>query len=165
MTRPGIACLAAVVLATSVAPGCNGARQVPADDLMPPDGFLGSWQSSDERRTFTTESLYDHIDGGAELFLELGFDRVEVQHYTAGEAEVAVEVYLMRDSPAALGIYGMPYIAPIVAMNGTVAALFIVAARRPPPPGSQFLSRWLTAAMGLGLLAIALGEAWRPPGG
>jgi hypothetical protein len=72
---------------------------------MPPDGFLDGWQRADERRVFAAESLYDHIDGGAELFLELGFDRLEVQHYAAGEAEVAVEAYLMTDDAAATGIY------------------------------------------------------------
>lgn len=67
--------------------------------------------------------------------------------------------------PALLGIYGMPYIALVAAMNLVIAAAFMVAARHPPPPGSQFLSRWLTVAMGLGLLAVTLGEVWRHPGG
>lgn len=62
--------------------------------------------------------------------------------------------------PALLGVYGMPYIVPVALMNLVIAAAFTVATLRPPPRGSQFLSRWLTGAMGLGLLAVTLGEVW-----
>jgi len=85
--------------------GPTGGQQRP--DPLPPDGFLEAWRTAGERALFTGPDLYNHIDGGAEVFLELGFDRVEVQRYAAGDAELAVELYHMRDPLAALGIYLM----------------------------------------------------------
>jgi len=68
-------------------------------------------------------------------------------------------------APALLGLYGLPYIAPVALMNAAVGAAFAIAAARPLPAGSQFLSRCLTGAMVLGLLSITLGELWPPTGG
>ena len=74
-------------------------------DPFPADGFHGAWQRSDDLLVFTGPELYGHIDGGAEVFLELGFDRLEVQRYGSPSGEVAVELYRMRDPAAALGVY------------------------------------------------------------
>jgi len=53
----------------------------------------------------TSEDLYGHIDGGAEAFLELGFEQLTVQKYKDGANELAVEIYRMKDATAARGIY------------------------------------------------------------
>ncbi len=55
--------------------------------------------------TFKEESLFAHINGGAELFLETGFDRLEVRHLKQGRREVTLEFYWMKDPEAALAIY------------------------------------------------------------
>jgi hypothetical protein len=54
---------------------------------------------------FTSDDLYGHIDGGAEAFLELGFEQLTVQKYRDGANELAVEIYRMADASAARGIY------------------------------------------------------------
>ncbi len=51
--------------------------------------------------------LYGYIDGGAELFLEYGFEQLTVQKYRSGADDLTVEAYRMTDSAAALGIYLM----------------------------------------------------------
>lgn len=56
-------------------------------------------------RTFSGHDLYGHINGGAELFLEFGFEELQVQRYHAGEAECVREAYRMDSPAAALGIY------------------------------------------------------------
>jgi hypothetical protein len=84
--------------------GCAGPSSS-TPDPFPADGFHGAWQRSDDLLVFTGPELYGHIDGGAEVFLELGFDRLEVQRYGSPSGEVAVEVYRMRDPAAALGVY------------------------------------------------------------
>jgi hypothetical protein len=56
-------------------------------------------------KVFTSEDLYGHIDGGAEAFLELGFEQLTVQKYKDGTNELAIEIYRMRDAAAARGIY------------------------------------------------------------
>lgn len=83
---------------------------------LPPDGFLGVWGRVAAPAVFTRADLYGRIDGGAEVFLELGFEQLAVQRYrtaprvTPGgarltEAEIEVEIYRMGDATAARGIY------------------------------------------------------------
>ena len=72
---------------------------------LPGNGFLGVWQPVGPPRVFSGAQLYDYIDGGAETFYELGFERVTIQRYRADADEIAVELYAMRDPVAALGIY------------------------------------------------------------
>ncbi len=76
-------------------------------DLLPPDGFQGKWQKSGVTRRFHSADLYGHIDGGAELFLEFGFEELVVQDYKSGTDELSLELYRMTDPVAARGIYLM----------------------------------------------------------
>ncbi len=82
--------------------------------LLPPDRFLGMWLKLDAPRVFAGAELYGYIDGGAEIFLELGFERLTVQRYSgrdqvgapAGSSpELQIQIYRMRDTIAATGIY------------------------------------------------------------
>lgn len=54
---------------------------------------------------FSANNLYGHINGGAELLLEFGFDSLRVQHLRKGEREFTIEQYRMTSPEAALGIY------------------------------------------------------------
>ena len=74
---------------------------------LPENNFRQGWYKSDFLLTFYENDLYGHIDGGAELFLEFGFDSLLVQDYTNGEASLSLEVYCMKSPEAALGIYLM----------------------------------------------------------
>ena len=73
--------------------------------MLPPDGFSGAWKKNGPMKVFRSEDLYGHINGGAEAFLELGFDQLTVQKYRDGANELAVEIYRMTDPTAARGIY------------------------------------------------------------
>ena len=75
--------------------------------LLPPDDFLGAWGRHEATRVYPGAELYGHIDGGAELFLEFGFDVLTLQRYRHGEDEFVLEIYRMTDPEAALGIYLM----------------------------------------------------------
>jgi hypothetical protein len=91
------------------------AEQPPDGDvgLLPPDGFLQTWFKTKKPRVFTAADLYGHIDGGAEIFLEFGFEQLTVQGYAAKKnpsddkpaGEIKLEIYRMSDATAALGIY------------------------------------------------------------
>jgi hypothetical protein len=90
--------------------GCGGDSETPPGrtaGLAPGDGFLGLWNRDGETKVFDGAGLYGHINGGAEVFLELGFSRLEVQRYTSGKEDVILEIYHMDDPAAALGIYLM----------------------------------------------------------
>ena len=71
----------------------------------PEDGFPPGWVRSGPTMRFTPGSLFDYIDGGAELFLEFGFKELLVQRYSRGASELTLEIYRMESPEAALGIY------------------------------------------------------------
>jgi len=74
---------------------------------LPEDGFFEGWIKSEKMRRFVRANLYDYIDGGAELFLEFGFEDLTIQPYRKGNQEISLEVYRMESGEAALGIYLM----------------------------------------------------------
>jgi hypothetical protein len=66
---------------------------------------LAGWIPSGPPELFRGAELYGHINGGSELYLELGFEVLQVQELSRGEARLEVELYRMADPVAALGVY------------------------------------------------------------
>lgn len=85
------------------------AQAKPAGDasLLPAEGAVSGWKKTDTLRVFTKADLYGYIDGGAEVFLEFGFDQLTLQKYASGPNAIAVEIYRMADAAASTGIYMM----------------------------------------------------------
>lgn len=106
MTRRLAANMAcAIVLALAAGSPAPLLAQAADLKLMPADGFAGAWKKSGTSRTFTSADLYGYIDGGAELFLELGFEQLTIQRYKDGAHEMGVEIYRMVDPTAARAVY------------------------------------------------------------
>ena len=80
---------------------------LPASDILPKDQFLPGWVKNKSPKKFTSSNLYGHINGGAELFLEFGFEELLIQEYHHKDQKIDVELYRMLDPVAALGIYLM----------------------------------------------------------
>ncbi|MFZ5515188.1 MAG: DUF6599 family protein [Candidatus Zhuqueibacterota bacterium] len=74
---------------------------LPGNDVVP------GWSKSGSLLRFPKEDLFNHINGGAELFLEFGFVELQVQPYQNGSHEIVLEAYQMECPEAALGIYLM----------------------------------------------------------
>lgn len=95
--------------AAPASPGPAAAKEPPAADeltrLLPAPADLGGWGLSGIDRVYRGSELYGYMNGGAELFLECGFDRLVVREYAKGEAELGVELYRMTDPAAALALY------------------------------------------------------------
>lgn len=72
---------------------------------MPADAFAGAFKKSAPLKVFTSADLYGYINGGAEAFLEIGFDQLTVQKYRDGANEITIDLYRMSDPTAAHGIY------------------------------------------------------------
>jgi hypothetical protein len=98
---------AVVAFACSVAGAVSGAAGTDLARLLPPPGFASGWEPAGPPMRFHGADLYNHVDGAAEVFLELGFDHVLVQDYAHGGDELTVELYAMRDDVAAAGVYLM----------------------------------------------------------
>jgi hypothetical protein len=60
-----------------------------------------------QSRTFTETSLYGYINGGAELYLEYGFDTLIVIELVSEGRDIRVEAYRMKDPEAAFGIFSV----------------------------------------------------------
>ncbi len=75
--------------------------------VLPGDGFAPGWARVEAPRTFPANHLFDHIDGGAELYLEFGFETLSLQRYAKGENELVLEIYEMSGPEGALGLYLM----------------------------------------------------------
>jgi len=79
--------------------GCAG--QPAEDGSLLPD-TIGGWTGG-EISEYAGDELFTYIDGGAEIFHEHGFSRVDVREYARGDETVSVELYTMTGS--AYGIY------------------------------------------------------------
>lgn len=93
-----------LALAALAAPVRSDGTAASAPDF-PADGFVPGWNRAGAIETYNPSALYNVIDGGAELFLEMGFIGLRVQKYAGAGAEIAVEDYRMDGAAAALGIY------------------------------------------------------------
>ncbi len=93
-----IAFLAAAILTLSA-----GAQSTLVPRTLSGMDGVGSVQS----RTFTESSLYGYINGGAELYLEYGFDTLMVTEMEVDGSDIKLEVYRMKDPEAAFGIFSV----------------------------------------------------------
>lgn len=67
--------------------------------------FQEVWEKSGKTLSFESENLYGRINGGAELFLEFGFEKLIIETYSNGNNEIEIEQYVMASPESALGIY------------------------------------------------------------
>ena len=67
---------------------------------------IGPWQASGEDHVYNRESLYDYMDGGAEVYLAFDFRRVWTRKYSApGGKEMTLDIFDMGSSEEAYGIF------------------------------------------------------------
>ncbi len=73
---------------------------------------IGDWKPAGPPEVYKKDGLFGYIDGGAEIFLQYGFEELSITRYINGstpnaEKEITVEAYRM-DSPAdAFGIFSL----------------------------------------------------------
>ena len=79
----------------------------PIDSLVPkvaPDG----WALRDAPETFTRETLFEHIDGQADLFLQYGFEKSVFAIYqtvNSSDDKIDLDIYDMGNPLQAFGIF------------------------------------------------------------
>jgi len=61
-------------------------------------GEIGTWQAVGAPERHAGSGLYTYMDGGAELYLEHGFEELMVRFYERGNDQVSVELYRMKNS-------------------------------------------------------------------
>lgn len=83
--------------------------------LAPAEEVAGDEWKPETRAQYDGGSLFGYINGGAEVFVEYGFDTVYVRKFKNEKtgSEVTLDVYVMSDSYAAEGIFLSKYGYPV----------------------------------------------------
>jgi len=77
-------------------------------ELFPAETEMQGWQVKDSIEVYEAESLFSYINGGADVYLEYGFDEVGSCNYiNENEETIHAEIYRMKSSDAAYGIFTM----------------------------------------------------------
>lgn len=67
---------------------------------------VGEWTASGDDRIYTSENLFEYIDGGAELYLSYGLSAVYSRKYVlAGEPDITLDLFDMTSSENAFGVF------------------------------------------------------------
>ena len=66
---------------------------------------LPDWTPQGEMLTFNNENLWEHINGAADQFLDLGFQLLQVKDLHKDSVSVSIELYDMGNELNAFGIY------------------------------------------------------------
>lgn len=67
---------------------------------------IGPWQASGEEHVYNRETLYDYMDGGAEVYLAFDFRQVWTRKYSApGGKEMTLDIFDMGSPEEAYGIF------------------------------------------------------------
>ncbi len=93
--------------------------------LFPRKDLPAGWRPEGKAQTYRGRELYEYINGGADLYLEYGFDQAAVLEYKGPDGDaVIVDIYRMASPAAAYGIFslnsGVDY-SPVVDV-GTLGA-------------------------------------------
>jgi hypothetical protein len=103
--------LATVVLAAGLVPAAAGGAVQSGAGLLPSAAETGAWKPSGAPESYERQGLYGYINGGSEVFLQYGFERVDVGRYrkpgTGEDAEITVDIYRMASDRDAFGIFSV----------------------------------------------------------
>ena len=81
-----------------------GVPGLEAKDFKFPE--IAGWKQSGEIQTFTPRTLYEYINGAADLYLMYDFQELKVaEYYNEKKASVTVDVYHHKTPTHAFGIY------------------------------------------------------------
>lgn len=70
-----------------------------------PEAAPGGWEAAGPAREYTPETLFEHIDGGAEFYLRYGFRRGLVREYEGEVGTAVAELYEMGSTADAYGAF------------------------------------------------------------
>lgn len=95
--------LAIFVLTVALMGGCAGQASEPIARLP---REVGGWVRARPVASYDRRTLYDYIDGAAEVYLAYGFERVlSCRYHKAGQPPIVVDIFQMRDSKEAFGVF------------------------------------------------------------
>jgi hypothetical protein len=91
-----------VVLIVGLSNMANAATEL--SSLLP--SAASGWKAAGKDGIYNRSTLFDYIDGGAELYLSYGFTEVISRRYTsAGKPDIVVDLFDMGNAPNAFGVF------------------------------------------------------------
>ena len=79
---------------------------------------IGEWRAIEEDAFYDRATLYDYMNGGAEVYLSFDYERVCVRRFLGpGENEIALDVYDMGSSAEAFGVFSVSIEDPAVGIG------------------------------------------------
>jgi len=88
--------------------GGTSLSAVPVESLIPKRDILEGWTLIEGPRTFTKKTLFEHINGQAELFFKYGFQKsvfAIYQDLKSPESQIEMDIYDMGNVLQAFGIF------------------------------------------------------------
>lgn len=111
MVSAAIRAAAAAGLAAAAILWGAGAIPPPQAAPLPGKGEAGAWIPSAPAEVYERDGLFGYIDGGAELFLQYGFGRLDLGRYKTSatdlKKEITCEIYRMAAPLEAFGIFSV----------------------------------------------------------
>lgn len=81
-------------------------------------GQVGDWVASGADAVYDRETLYDYMNGGAEVYLSYDFRRVWTRNFTGpAGGEIVLDIYDMGSSPEAFGVFSTAIEDPEVGLG------------------------------------------------
>ncbi len=110
MNRPGVtsSIIICILLLTIHASAPVFAADRPMENFLPARGCAQGWELKDKAALFDKDTLFDHINGEAELYFPYGFDMLATATYMNrknSEVWIVADVYRMASPLDAFGIY------------------------------------------------------------
>ena len=76
------------------------------DTALPPADVVAGWSLAEEHRTYDPDTLYDFMNGAADLYFTYGFELLAVGKYEHGEGgQIRVEIYRTATDADAFGLF------------------------------------------------------------
>jgi hypothetical protein len=101
--RKGISGLLALALCLLAASGCRKV-EVRLAELIPRE--VRGWKALGRGATYDRKTLFDYIDGGAELYLSYRFRKLLAQRFQkAGQPDIIVDLFDLGSSEEAFGVF------------------------------------------------------------
>ena len=84
------------------------AVMAPAQDMMrllPGNHEVKGWTRKAEPKTYEHSQLWEYIDGGADVYLDFGFQKVITEELVNGKLNIVIDIYDMKTLEGAFGMY------------------------------------------------------------
>lgn len=91
-----------IILFNEIAVGSNLISKLPTK--------IDGWQSFQEDKIYNRKSIYNYLDGGAELYLAYDMERLFSRRYKSNQrGDIVVDIFEMKTSKNAFGIFSHDY--------------------------------------------------------